>query len=240
MAALGVTEWENLGYRDSDMMGRPGNLDPRSLLAGGPRRGDRAAGLDGPPLPAGRDDHLQRLRRLRPPGPHPDPPGRGRRVRTGRRPGLVPEQLAPEHGGSGAAEAEGGLAPWAPAKLYEQAIPASVRTAMPRRLAEHRRALLDAARGRDAGAARRVRGLRRPDARPGRDGHDLGGRRRRQLERSGGMRSRHVTQIGREPVRGRSASTPGGVLVARRRSSCRESRVPGRRPETTCSPGSAV
>src|SRR4051812_23070373 len=31
MAELGVTEWENLGYRDSDMMGRSGNLDPRSL-----------------------------------------------------------------------------------------------------------------------------------------------------------------------------------------------------------------
>ena len=31
MAELGVTEWENLGYHDSDMMGRPGNLDPRSF-----------------------------------------------------------------------------------------------------------------------------------------------------------------------------------------------------------------
>ena len=29
MAALGVTEWENLGYHDSDMMGRAGNRDPR-------------------------------------------------------------------------------------------------------------------------------------------------------------------------------------------------------------------
>ena len=29
LGELGVTEWENLGYRDSDMMGRPGNLDPR-------------------------------------------------------------------------------------------------------------------------------------------------------------------------------------------------------------------
>ena len=26
-----MTEWENLGYRDSDMMGRPGNRDPRSF-----------------------------------------------------------------------------------------------------------------------------------------------------------------------------------------------------------------
>src|SRR6478736_4582916 len=31
MAELGVTEWENLGYRDSDMMGRAGNHDPRSF-----------------------------------------------------------------------------------------------------------------------------------------------------------------------------------------------------------------
>jgi len=31
LAELGVTEWDNLGYRDSDMMGRPGNLDPRSF-----------------------------------------------------------------------------------------------------------------------------------------------------------------------------------------------------------------
>ncbi len=30
-AILGVTEWENLGYHDSDMMGRTGNLDPRSF-----------------------------------------------------------------------------------------------------------------------------------------------------------------------------------------------------------------
>ena len=31
MAELGVTEWENLGYRDSDMMGRETNEDPRSF-----------------------------------------------------------------------------------------------------------------------------------------------------------------------------------------------------------------
>ena len=31
MDELGVTEWENLGYRDSDMMGRDGNNDPRSF-----------------------------------------------------------------------------------------------------------------------------------------------------------------------------------------------------------------
>src|SRR6266542_2338297 len=31
MAVLGVTEWDNLGYRDSDMKGRVGNVDPRSF-----------------------------------------------------------------------------------------------------------------------------------------------------------------------------------------------------------------
>src|SRR5258706_7345125 len=31
LGELGVTEWENLGYRDSDMMGRAGNQDPRSF-----------------------------------------------------------------------------------------------------------------------------------------------------------------------------------------------------------------
>ena len=35
------------------------------------------------------------------------------------------EQLAPEHGGTGPVVEDGGLAPWAPSKLYEQAYPAS-------------------------------------------------------------------------------------------------------------------
>ena len=60
MGRLGVTEWENLGYHDSDMMGRPGNRDPRSLLAGRPRRGRPAAGLADPALPARRHHDLQR------------------------------------------------------------------------------------------------------------------------------------------------------------------------------------
>jgi LmbE family N-acetylglucosaminyl deacetylase len=47
-----------------------------------------------------------------------------------------PEQLAPEHGGTGPSLEEGGLAPWAPSKLYEQAIPASVRKAMNEKMQE--------------------------------------------------------------------------------------------------------
>lgn len=134
MRDLGVTEWENLGYRDSDMMGRVGNLDPRCFWQ---------ADLD---EAAGRLVWL--MRRYRPDVVttyndyggygHPD------HIRThdvavrafdrAGDPAWYPEQLAPEHGGTGPAEADGGLAPWAPKKLYEQAIPASVRNAMKERM----------------------------------------------------------------------------------------------------------
>lgn len=134
MHELGVTEWENLGYRDSDMMGRVGNLDPRCFWQ---------ADLD---EAAGRLTWL--VRRYRPHVMttynafggygHPD------HIRThdvavrafarAGDPAWYPQQLAPEHGGTGPAEADGGLAPWQPLKLYEQAIPASVREAMKERL----------------------------------------------------------------------------------------------------------
>jgi len=134
MGDLGVTEWENLGYRDSGMMGTAGNLDPRAFWN------------------ADLDEAARRLtwfvRRVRPDVMttyndfggygHPD------HIRThdvsvrafarAGDPAWYPEQLAPEHGGTGPAEADGGLAPWAPAKLYEQAIPASVRNAMRERM----------------------------------------------------------------------------------------------------------
>jgi mycothiol conjugate amidase Mca len=136
MGVLGVTEWENLGYHDSDMMGRPGNLDPRNFWQADP------------------DDAARRLvwliRRYQPDVVttynefggygHPD------HIRThdvavrayprAGDPAWYPEQLAPEHGGTGPSLEEGGLAPWAPSKLYEQAIPASVRKAMNERLEE--------------------------------------------------------------------------------------------------------
>jgi LmbE family N-acetylglucosaminyl deacetylase len=136
MGILGVTEWENLGYQDSDMMGRVGNLDPRNFWQ------------------ADLDDAARRLvwliRRYQPDVittynefggyGHPD------HIRThdvavrafprAGDPAWYPEQLAPEHGGSGPASAEGGLAPWAPSKLYEQAIPSSVRKAMNERMEE--------------------------------------------------------------------------------------------------------
>ena len=118
MAELGVTEWENLGYRDSDMMGREGNHDPRTFWQ---------ADLD---EAAGRLTWL--VRRYRPDVMttynsfggygHPD------HIRThdvsirafdrAGDPAWYPNQL------------ESGLEPWAPSKLYETAIPASVREAM--------------------------------------------------------------------------------------------------------------
>ena len=124
MAELAVTEWENLGYRDSDMMGRAGNRDPRSFWQ---------ADLD---EAAGRLTWL--VRRYQPDVMttyndfggygHPD------HIRThdvavrafdrAGDPAWYPEQL------------EDGLAPWAPSKLYETAIPASVREAMRDRMRE--------------------------------------------------------------------------------------------------------
>jgi N-acetyl-1-D-myo-inositol-2-amino-2-deoxy-alpha-D-glucopyranoside deacetylase len=136
MAILGVTEWENLGYRDSDMMGRAGNRDPRSFWQ------------------ADLDEAARRLawmiRRYQPDvvTTYNDFGGYGHpdhirvhdvTVRAYPRAGdaaWYPEQLAPEHGGTGPTVEDGGLAPWAPSKLYEQAIPASVRKQMADKMAE--------------------------------------------------------------------------------------------------------
>ena len=125
MDRLGVTEWENLGYRDSDMMGRVGNHDPRCFWR---------ADLD---EAAGRLVWL--IRRYQPDVVtaynafggygHPDHIRvHDVAVRAFPRagdPAWYPEQVAPEHGGSGPSVEEGGLAPWSPSKLYEQAFPAS-------------------------------------------------------------------------------------------------------------------
>ena len=125
MGVLGVTEWENLGYRDSGMMGTDGNHDPRSFWQ------------------ADLDEAARRLtwlvRRYQPDVMttyndfggygHPD------HIRThdvavrafarAGDPASYPEQLE-----------EQGLTPWTPSKLYEQAIPASFRARMEARLAE--------------------------------------------------------------------------------------------------------
>ena len=118
MAELGVTEWENLGYRDSDMMGRPTNEDPRSFWQ---------ADLD---EAAGRLVWL--MRRYQPDivTTYNDFGGYGHpdhirvhdvTVRAFDRagdPAWYPKQL------------EGDTVAWAPSKLYETAIPQSVREKM--------------------------------------------------------------------------------------------------------------
>ncbi|MBF8289323.1 MAG: N-acetyl-1-D-myo-inositol-2-amino-2-deoxy-alpha-D-glucopyranoside deacetylase [Chloroflexi bacterium] len=130
MAELGVTEWENLGYRDSGMMGTEGNRDPRCFWQADPDEAARRltwfVRRDRPEVMTtyndfggyGHPDHIRvhdvSVRAF---------------ARAGD-PAWYPEQLAPEHGGTGPAGADGGLAPWSPSKLYEQAIPASVRNAM--------------------------------------------------------------------------------------------------------------
>ncbi|MEO8570461.1 MAG: PIG-L family deacetylase [Chloroflexota bacterium] len=125
MAVLGVTEWENLGYRDSGMVGTDGNRDPRSFWQ------------------ADLDEAARRLtwlvRRYQPDVMttynsfggygHPD------HIRThdvavraferAGDPAWYPEQFE-----------EPGIEPWAPSKLYEQASPASVRERMNARMQE--------------------------------------------------------------------------------------------------------
>jgi LmbE family N-acetylglucosaminyl deacetylase len=127
MGELGVTEWENLGYRDSGMMDTPGNHDPRSFwqadVNDAARRLTWLVRTQRPDVMTtynafggyGHPDHI-RVHDVA--------------IRAWARAGdatWYPEQLAPGHGGSGP---DDGLAPWAPSKLYEQAIPASVRDAM--------------------------------------------------------------------------------------------------------------
>jgi N-acetyl-1-D-myo-inositol-2-amino-2-deoxy-alpha-D-glucopyranoside deacetylase len=134
VAALGVTEWDTLGYRDSDMMGRPGNHDPRCFWQADI---DEAIGRMTWMVRRYRPDVMTTYNDFGGYG-HPDHirthvVAVGAFARAGD-PAWYPGQLAPEHGGTGAPEGEGGLAPWAPAKLYEQALPASVRTALQDRM----------------------------------------------------------------------------------------------------------
>ena len=130
MAALGVDTWENLGYRDSGMMATPGNRDPRSFwqadLDEAIRRLVWLVRVHRPDVMThyndfggyGHPDHI-RAHQV----------AIGAFYRAGD-PEWYAEQVAPEHGGSGPAAADGGLEPWAPAKLYEQAISRSRREAM--------------------------------------------------------------------------------------------------------------
>ena len=124
MGVLGVTEWENLGYRDSGMMDDAGNRDPRSFwqadLDEAARRLTWLIRTHKPDVVTtynefggyGHPDHIRT---------------HDVAVRAFPRAGdatWYPEQL------------EAGLEAWSPSKLYEQAIPASVRTEMNERLKE--------------------------------------------------------------------------------------------------------
>ena len=223
MEALGVTEWDNLGYRDSDMMGRPGNRDPRTFWQADI---DEAIGRMVWMVRRFRPDVMTTYNDFGGYG-HPDHirthvVAVGAFARAGD-PAWYPEQLAPEHGGTGAPEAEGGLAPWTPAKLYEQAIPrvgAHWRSRSGWRTIGERSFWMPAG-GRHARAARRVRGVRCQDARPRRDDHRLGGRQRR-ARRPLGAPSRPTSP--RSATRTRSCgsvATPGGTSGRRRRSCAR-------------------
>ena len=126
MGVLGVTEWENLGYHDSGMMGADGNRDPRCFWQ------------------ADIDDAARRLtwlvRRYQPDvlTTYNDFGGYGHpdhirthdvSIRAFERAGdaaWYPEQFE-----------EPGLAPWSPSKLYEQqTITASMRAKMESLMAE--------------------------------------------------------------------------------------------------------
>jgi N-acetyl-1-D-myo-inositol-2-amino-2-deoxy-alpha-D-glucopyranoside deacetylase len=120
MGELGVTEWENLGYRDSGMMGTEGNVDPRCFWQADL---EEAIGRLTYLVRRERPDVLTTYNEFGGYG-HPDHirthlVAIGAFERAGD-PAWYPDQL----------EGETALAPWAPAKLYEQAIPASVRDAM--------------------------------------------------------------------------------------------------------------
>jgi mycothiol S-conjugate amidase len=134
MTVLGVTEWDNLGYRDSDMKGRVGNVDPRSF---GRADFDEAVGRlvwfirrHRPHVMTTYDeskgyDHPDHVRVHEICQPAFDRAGD---------PAWYPEQLTPESGGTGPTPEDGGLEPWAPHKLYEPAFPTSLMTTMFERL----------------------------------------------------------------------------------------------------------
>ena len=136
MGVLGVTEWDNLGYRDSDMMGRAGNNDPRSFWRADV---DEAAGRLAWMVRRYRPDVVTTYNDFGGYG-HPDHIRvHDVSVRAFDRagdPAWYPDQLTPESGGTGPSTDEGGVEPWAPRKLYESVIPASAREAMASMVAE--------------------------------------------------------------------------------------------------------
>jgi N-acetyl-1-D-myo-inositol-2-amino-2-deoxy-alpha-D-glucopyranoside deacetylase len=124
MGVLGVTEWENLGYRDSGMMDTDGNRDPRCFWQADI---DEAARRLTWLIRQYKPDVMTTYNEFGGYG-HPD------HIRTH---DVAIRAFARAGDASWYPEqAEAGLEPWAPAKLYEQAIPAAVRKEMNRRLEE--------------------------------------------------------------------------------------------------------
>ena len=130
MGELGVTEWENLGYRDSGMMGTAGNRDARCFWEAPV---DEAARRLVFLIRTYRPDVMTTYNDFGGYG-HPDHIASHRvTVAAFARAGdaaWYPEQVAAEHGGAGPSEVAGGLVPWAPAKLYEQAQDPALRERM--------------------------------------------------------------------------------------------------------------
>ena len=156
MGVLGVTEWENLGYRDSGMMGTDGNRDPRSFWQADL---DEAAGRLTWLVRRYQPDVMTTYNEFGGYG-HPD------HIRT--------------HDVAVRAFERAGDPAWYPEQLEEpgaravgavEALRAGDPGVGPRADGRHgwrssARSVLGAARGRDARADRRVRGVRREDARP--------------------------------------------------------------------------
>ena len=117
---LGVTEWENLGYRDSDMMGRVGNRDARSFWQADI---DEAAGRLTWLIRQYRPDVVTTYNDFGGYG-HPD------HIRVHDITVRAFERAGDASWYPGQLGGEGGVELWSPKKLYEQAIPASVREAM--------------------------------------------------------------------------------------------------------------
>ena len=240
MGHLGVTEWENLGYRDSDMMGRSGNLDPRSFWR---------ADLD---EAAGRLVWL--IRRYQPDVVttyneyggygHPDHirvhdvavagiPASGR-------PGLVSGAARRGARWDGTGRSGRRRCAVAAVEALRTGVPGVVLRIDARVLRAHRPAEpVGATRRRHTGAAGRDGGRGGEDARARRDDHRVD-RHQRRATRAANGRPWPSTGRRSQPTSrwSRSASTDGASYGRRRPTSCASRAWTRRRPKTTCSPGS--
>ena len=174
MGVLGVTEWENLGYHDSDMMGRVGNHDPRR--SGRPILTTRPVGSSGSSAATSPTSSRPTtssagtgIPTTSGPMTWPCAPSRALGIPPGTRSSSRPntaEQVRPRM--------TEGLHPGR--RRSSTSRRSRPRCGMPSATRWRRRARqpVDAGSGRHTGAARRVRGVPGADAGAGRDDHDLG------------------------------------------------------------------